>query len=209
LVVLTNRKLPWWYMGKVVQATFAISLFLSAAVGAHATLIDWTFHNAVFDDGGRVTGSFVLDTERNVFTPLVTWDVNTSGGDTAAFPAFAYTNLNSQSELIPSLTDLSGLFFMIEGRQLGPIFFPQGALSTPSTVPIVDVPSELGPQTVLEQTLPPLADPGHFRALLSGEMVGTVVPESPAFVPLGVGIGLLLAAAFFRRTGIIALRRSC
>ena len=62
---------------------------LLIAVSMSASPITWTLQNAVFNDGGVATGSFVFDADTQT---VVSYNIQTSGGNTTNFPAFLFQN---------------------------------------------------------------------------------------------------------------------
>lgn len=59
---------------------------------AHAVPLTWTLNDAVFNDGGTATGSFVWDADTNTFGA---YEFTVSGGDTATFAPLTYNNANA------------------------------------------------------------------------------------------------------------------
>jgi len=78
----------------------------------------WELRDARFNDGGILTGFFVLDTE--ALQQLVDGYLKVSGGDTQQFPSFEYTKSNSGALLIPTESPLEfGVSIAITGIVFG------------------------------------------------------------------------------------------
>ncbi len=167
----------------------------AAATPARAALINETLTDVAFRDGGIATGFFIFDTSTG---KLTSWSISVSGGDTSTFPAFTYTQSNSNptvdiGDLGLPLTDFE---FLVNDNS----------------------PDPRNLRILLENSLPttggsdplhiwPAGDTAHasgfecfdcvpFRLFSSGSVEGTVVSPEPATLGL---VGVLLASSFIVR----------
>ena len=103
-------------MKKLMRVLLSVLLSVTAA-WSQAALITWELRDVRFNDGGILTGFFVLDTE-SPLQPLVDRYLKVSGGDTQAFPGFEYTKSNSGALLIPTESPLEfGVSIAITGNR--------------------------------------------------------------------------------------------
>lgn len=92
------------------QASLLTGLALTGIVGSSAfspaqavNLYTYTFSGGELSDGGTLSGSFTYDLANpNLLSSYTTWNIEVSNVN--PFPAFTYTNLNSQA-----VADMTGL----------------------------------------------------------------------------------------------------
>jgi hypothetical protein len=70
-------------------------LVLVFTTGAQANSVTWTINNAIFDDGGTLTGGFTFDEGTNLFT-----DVSITTSDNSFLVEHDYSSLSLFSPLI-------------------------------------------------------------------------------------------------------------
>src|SRR5258708_7257972 len=75
-----------------VRSFVAFILSVFAAPSLLAGDVSWSVTSGTFSDGGTLTGTFIYNSDTG---GMRTWNLSTSGGDTANFPVFTYTPGNS------------------------------------------------------------------------------------------------------------------
>ena len=170
---------------------FVLATLLAVVTeSASATLVTWTFDNAVFDDGGTITGSFGYDADVN--------DYSNFSMATTAGSIFGGTTYNADTVIDGSASVLffpDSLAADLTGASALSLFFTGGLSNLGGTVNLLVVAGvNAGSREGLCQT----SDCGSvagFRGLVSGSVIGTLVaiPEPGTLGLLGAGlIGLLL-----------------
>lgn len=69
-----------------------IVVMLCCAVGAHATPVQWTLSDVLFDDGGTATGSFIYDADSATYS-----NISITTTDALLVPVATFTTLLSGS----------------------------------------------------------------------------------------------------------------
>ena len=175
-------------------------LLLAAGPAASADIIRYQFQNYAFDDGGVATGFFDFDT--SLAGPFsfagnsANFEISVSGGSTASFPAFTYTDENSgpfrrgagtTSGEVIAVGDYTGslkrgLYFIVD---------PSATLGVDPAASLMLSPgntSEIANISALS-----------FRRQISGSITAAPVPEPTAAALLGLTAITLLPRRRARR----------
>lgn len=157
--------------------------------GLGAAPILWTVQNAVFSDGGTLTGSFTYDAALSQFG---SYRLEVAGGGVNLFPPFVYQNgvapntgtrLSVANSLVfeTSLFQIQSVFATRELRLYpvgGPLPLNGGTVNLITGVSSVEC-----------------FNCGLFRVLASGSLVGTAanpIPEPSTFALLALGGAVLV-----------------
>jgi hypothetical protein len=169
---------------------FVLLLFVSATAVAKPVI--WNLQNAVFNDGGTATGYFVFEPNTNT---IVSYNIATSGGDTATFPGFTFQNgtpdntgsfYDQGDGYLLFDTDLQCPFQYCQGQNYLQLRLPVGTLPGSGTV-VFDLSNVFQGECYN-------CDP--WRPFVSGD-VTSAVPEPSTLTLLATG--LLGSIALIRR----------
>jgi hypothetical protein len=187
-------------MKKLMRLLLSVLLSVSAA-WSQAALITWELQDVRFNDGGILTGFFVLDTE-SPLQPLVDRYLKVSEGDTQAFPSFEYTKSNSGALLIPTESPLEfGVSIAITGNRFRTLDLHFQSPLTAAGGPI----GFLGDQSVESTGIVLMPGSEKQRYLIQGYING--VPEPSIAFLIALGVGVILAAGHQHRRGPLKQRR--
>jgi len=174
-------------MEKLMRVLLSVLLSIAAA-WSQAALITWELRDVRFNDGGILTGFFVLDTE-SPLQPLVDRYLQVSGGDTQEFPSFEYTKSNSGALLVPTESPLEfGVSIAITGNRFRTLDLHFQSPLTAAGGPI----GFLGSQSVESTGLVLVPGSEKQRFLIQGYING--IPEPSIAFLIALGVGVILAA---------------
>ena len=168
---------------------------LLIAISGSASSITWTLQNAVFTDGGVATGSFVFDADTQT---VVSYNIQTSGGNTANFPAFLFQNgvgYNEYASPSPGNNFIDFETYLTNGNISG-MELRLGPLNS-----LTDAGGTVGFSVNSMECYN--CDPR--RTFASGQLVagsqGAGVPEPASLGLIGVAFAMMAAARLYRRRG--------
>jgi hypothetical protein len=160
--------------------------------GLGAAPIVWTLQNAVFTDGGTLTGNFTYDRALN---RIGNYRLEVAGGNESLFPAFVFQNgvaPNTTASLNPVFP--SGQAFVFRTSLVRP--------SNPSSQRLIllgfpvgfALPDNGGPVELDLRSSADCYSCSPFRSLVSGSLVGAAanqIPEPSTFALLALGGAVL------------------
>jgi hypothetical protein len=151
--------------------------------GLGAAPIVWTVQNAVFTDGGTLTGNFTYDPALNQFG---NYRLEVAGGDESLFPAFVFQNGVAPNTIISRgngvfgfQTTLFRVGFPSQNRMLQLFLLGMDLLPANGGTVSLNLPISSDCYN---------CDP--FRPLISGSLVGAAanqIPEPSTFALLALG----------------------
>jgi hypothetical protein len=175
---------------KLGASVIAVASLLAAS-SASATIIQWTLEDAVFDDGGKASGSFEYDTVSGAYFDInftTTTGTSLTGNTyTAEDPASVVRNYGFGSILAPGATATGDPLFDVNTTS---------DFTTPTTVTIGAPGQFLSSEGTCANTGCLTYNP--IRSL-SGSIVGVAVPEPATWAMMLLGLGGLGAAMRSRR----------
>ena len=187
----------------LLLGALALTTALVTAPAAIAAPLTWTLNNAVFNDGGTVTGSFVWDAATYSFGD---YSFTVSGGDTATFTPFTYTNANASTDYMftPTYNFLYDLFIFgtdTTNPAFGPrsrtlYILPSTTLTDAGGSVALDISSSLNGGECY------YCDPS--RPFVSGSLSAAAVPEPASWAMMVAGFGLVGAMRRRRAGGVPA-----
>ena len=186
--MLTNRS-P---RAVIAAFTLAVAVILSCTAPAAATVLTWTLHDVVFDDGGTAEGTFDFDADTTTFSNL---NISVSGGDATFFPAFVYTPATTHLEDPLTATDLSIHANQVVIGDTRTLFIQfEQPLTNAGGTSVVQNPNGLGGDSEFRTlvTSPPFGQRGF---ILGGTV--TAVPEPSSFAILA--FAALIATLVLKR----------
>jgi hypothetical protein len=171
----------------IKRSVWSLVLSFACLSPVQAVEILWTLDNAVFDDGGTITGSFIYDADTDIYSSV---SVTTTAG--TEFGGFSYTDAHIDTAGSTTL-DLESPDWLtaVDGSALNLVFF------NPLTNAGGTINLDLFGFTVESWCInvPDCSGAGDrgVREAISGSVIGTaVVPLPPAVWLFGSGLlGLL------------------
>jgi hypothetical protein len=189
---------------RVVFAVALIGLMPLVDTGsvANANLVEWRLRDAAFNDGGMATGFLLLDTQSipgNAITPPVDFDIKVSRPGDGPFeytPEVATTFVGDDPNpfvlLTAPLPSQDPPFRILQIGFTRPLPATGGVVTLAILQPTI-------------QTCSPPCNPVHeegpgglVREGVSGEVVGTIVPEPEVPLFLTVGFAALVGVQIMR-----------
>ena len=170
---------------RFITSIATVVFALSSAIAAHAVPVQWTLSNAVFDDGGTASGSFVFDAATNDYSNIA---ISTVAGTSGS--AFTYANIP------PVFFKNPGQFFGVSATGdltgAGQLFlnFSGPMTDAGGTLDIVLSSSSQAVCSNADCTF--ISTP--FQRFVSGSIVSSPVSAVP--LPAGLALGLTGMAAF-------------
>ena len=182
--------------GKFVRFVIAFSFFTLLSFSGHAIPINWSFDNAVFDDGGTLTGSFVYDRDIDDYSAF---NITTTAGSVGA--ATSYTEDTFLAGHAGTLFFPDSTAADLTGASALSLFFVGGLSNLGGNVPLLVI---LGPNAGSREGRCETPDCGSvtgFRGIVSGSVIGTPadiseIPVPPALILFATGV---LALGTLRR----------
>ena len=175
-------------------AWVVIVSFTVAPAVVFAIPINWAFNNAVFDDGGMATGSFIYDADTNIHSNI---SITTSAGSSFVGSTY-FTHLSTFSAAgFLGPVDSIAADLGAAGAHSMSLFFVGGLGNAGGTVSLLILaPSPSGNINGSRENLCDLGSPtcagsNGIRGFVQGTVVGTMVPEPAGLALFSLGVFVL------------------